>query len=93
MIWVYIFWPVSVVVAFSIGVSYRFLLEKIRHLENVLVAINTHLKLKGQIPKPQESKTVIIDPLDIEQQVKMEQEEIFRSLNPEMYDEVQSMQE
>lgn len=88
-----ILWPVSIVVALLVGVSYRYLLDRIKSLENLMVAMDTHLKLKGEIPKKlEESKAVIVDPTDIGQQVKMQQAEMMRQLNPEMYDEDEDMQ-
>lgn len=85
-----ILWPLSVIVALVIGVSYRYLLNKIKHLENLLVAMDTHLRLKGEIPKVEpievKPRAIIIDPTDIEQQVKLEQEETMKQLNPELYE-------
>lgn len=87
MIWVYIFWPLSFIFALVIGVAYRNLLTA---LEDIRLKLKEAVKPQQQRLSEPVNKAVIIDPTDLEQQVKMEQEDMLRRLNPEMYDEQMS---
>lgn len=88
MIWIYIFWPVSFVFALSVGIAYRNILGSLQEFKDKIEQFMIPKQPRSTKPSP---KTVIVDPTDLEQQVKMEQEEMLRKLNPEMYEEDDDM--
>lgn len=82
-----ILWPVSVLCGVVFGYWCRTVVLALKRLDSRLRKLEERKdsRLNPVAPKP---KSVIIDPTDLEQQVKMEQEEMLRKLNPENYNDL-----
>lgn len=81
-----ILWPVSAIVALFIGFWFGAAYYDLKGMKKAFKELSEGM---SKIPtNPHESpptpKSVIVDPTDLAQQVKFEQEEMLRKLNPEM---------
>lgn len=76
-------WILSLFGIFLLGYYLRSIADNLKVLQQRIGQLEV---LPGKKEIVEEPKSVIIDPTDIGQQVAMEQEEMMRQLNPEMYD-------
>lgn len=73
-----IIWGLSDILALLIGIGYIKIWQAIKDINERLDNIR---EISEEKQKPEEPKSVIIDPTDFEQQVRFEQEEMRRKLN------------
>lgn len=79
-----IVWALSDILALVIGIAYRNILEALKKVNGRIDNIKPVIV---KAPEPEETKAVIIDPTDINEQVKREQMETLRKLNPDLDDD------
>lgn len=78
---IYLLFILATLTGFRVGYNYRELVEQVHSLQKLP---ETRKRVKEA---KQSSPSVLIDPDNLEQMIRLDHDETMRKLNPELYDE------